>query len=119
METSTQGNSPYDCNFIHYKLSKIIHSLLTGAQRLPTVMKKLIVPTKKVHQHQTRQKNPVYFATTRRAIGKRLLKCNASQYFNTLPTNITSQETYGEFKKEFFQSILSSYYQYAARIRGR
>ena len=94
---------------VHYKQSKIIHSLLTGAQRLPTVMKKLIVPTKKVHQHQTRQKNPVYFATTRRAIGKRLLKCNASQYFNTLPTNITSQETHGEFKKEFFQFILSSY----------
>ena len=109
METSTQGNSPYDCNFIHYKLSKIIHSLLTGAQRLPTVMKKLIVPTKKVHQHQTRQKNPVYCAKPRRAIGKRLLKCNASQYFNTLPTNITSQETHGEFKKEFFQLILSSY----------
>ena len=42
---------------VHYKQSKIIHSLLTGAQRLPTVMKKLIVPTKKVHQHQTRQKN--------------------------------------------------------------
>ena len=96
-------------DMVHYKQSKIIHSLLTGAQRLPNVMKKLIVPTKKVHQHQTRQKNPVYCAKSRRAIGKRLLKCNASQYFNTLPTNITSQETHGEFKKEFFQFILSSY----------
>ena len=29
--------------------------------------------------------------------------------FNTLPTNIASQETHGEFKKKFFQFILGSY----------
>jgi hypothetical protein len=95
-------------DMVHYKRSKIIHSLLTGAQRLLTVMKKLIVPTKECII--TKQgKKPVYIGRPRRAIGKRLLKCNASQYFNTLPTNITSQETQSEFKKEFFQFILSSY----------
>ena len=29
---------------------------MTGAKGLPNIMKKLIVPTKKVHQHQTKQR---------------------------------------------------------------
>ena len=43
-------------DMVHYKQSKIIHFLLTGAKGLPNIMKKLIVPTKKVHQHQTKQR---------------------------------------------------------------
>ena len=90
---------------VHYKQSKTIHSLLTGAARKTTAycahLKSTSTPNK--------AKKPVYFARPRRAISKRLLKCNASQYFNILPTNITSQETHGGFKKEFFQFILNSH----------
>ena len=96
-------------DMVHYKQSKIIHSLLTGAQKLQTVMKKLIVPTKRVHQHQTRHRNPVYCVKPRRGIGKRQLKCNASKYYNDMPSEVKSQESHGEFKKEFFNFILNSY----------
>ena len=71
---------------VHFKQCKIMHPLLAGAQKLSTVTKKLSVPTKKVHQHQTKQK-AVNFARPLRAISTRLLKCNTSQYFNTFPTN--------------------------------
>ena len=46
---------------IQYKQSKIIHSLLTGAKKLPPVLKKLIVPLTNIHSHNTRKKNLVYW----------------------------------------------------------
>ena len=38
---------------IQYKESKIINYLLSGAKRLPSVLKKLIVPVKNIHSHNT------------------------------------------------------------------
>ena len=96
-------------DIVQYKQSKIIHSLLTGAKRLPTVLKKLIIPIKNIHAHNTRHTNMVYEVKPRRPIGKRLLKCNASKVFNNLPRNITLQETHGEFKNEFYNYKLDSY----------
>ena len=45
----------------------------------------------------------------RRPIGRRLLKCNASNEWNKLPKNVILQETHGEFKNEFYKSKLSSH----------
>ena len=46
---------------IQYQQSKIIHFLLTGAKKLPPVLKKLIVPLTNIHSHNTRKKNLVYW----------------------------------------------------------
>ena len=59
---------------IQYKQSKIIHSLLTGAKKLPPVLKKLIVPLKNVHSHNTRKKYLAYEVKLRHPIRGRLLK---------------------------------------------
>ena len=96
-------------DMIQYKQSKIIHSLLTGAKKLPSVLKKLIVPLKNIHSHNTRNKNLVYEVKPRHPIGGRLLKSNASKVWNRLPKNIILQETHGEFKNEFYNFKLSSY----------
>ena len=72
-------------DIIQDKQSKIIHSLLTGAKKLPPVLKKLIVPLKNIHSHNTRNKNLVYEVKPRHPIGGRLLKSNASQVWNRLP----------------------------------
>ena len=93
---------------VEYKQSKIIHSLLTGAKRLPVVLKKLIVPAKSIHQHATRCKNSVYEVKPRRPIGQRLMKCKASKFWNDLPKDVTSQESHGEFKTEFYDFKLRS-----------
>ena len=94
---------------VHYKQSKIIHSLLTGAKKLPTVLKKVIVPVKSLHQYTTRQQNSVYEIKPCRPIGQRLIKCKASKFWNNLPANVTMQKSHGEFKTEFYDHILSSY----------
>ena len=96
-------------DMIQYKQSKIIHSLLTGAKQLPPVLKKLIVPVKNIHSHNTRHQNLVYEIKPRRPIGRRLLKRNASNEWNKLPKNVILQETHGEFKNEFYKAKLSSY----------
>ena len=94
---------------IQYKQSKIIHSLLTGAKKLPPVLKKLIVPLKNIHSHNTRKKNWVYEVKPHDPIGGRLLKSNASKVWNSLPRNVNLQETHGEFKNEFYGFKMSSY----------
>ena len=43
-------------DIIQYKQSKIIHSLLTGDKKLPTVLNKLIIPIKNFHPHNTRRR---------------------------------------------------------------
>ena len=96
-------------DIIEYKQSKLIHSLLTGAKRLPKVLKKLIVPVKNIHSHNTRHQNAIYEVKPRRPIGNRLLKCNASKKWNKLPKSITLLDTHGEFKSEFYNFKLSSY----------
>ena len=82
---------------------------MTGAKKLPSVLKKLIVPLKNIHSHNTRNKNLVYEVKPRHPIGGRLLKSNASKVWNRLPKNIILQETHGEFKNEFYNFKLSSY----------
>ena len=77
--------------------------------KLPSVLKKLIVSVKNIHSHNTRYQNLVYEIKLRRLIGRRLLKCNASNEWNKLPKNVILQETHGEFKNEFYKSKLSSY----------
>ena len=94
---------------IQYKQSKIIHSLLTGAKKLPTVLKKLIVPVANIHNHKTRQRNLVYEVKPRRHIANRQLKCMASKEFNSLPKDVTQKLTHGEFKNEFYDFKLRSY----------
>ena len=96
-------------DIIQDKQSKIIHSLLTGAKKLPSVLKKLIVPLKNIHLHNTRNKNLVYEVKPRHPIGGRLLKSNASKVWNSLPRNVILQETHGEFKNEFYGFKMSSY----------
>ena len=96
-------------DIIQYKQSKIIHSLLTGATKLPKVLNKLIIPIKNFHHHNTRRQNLVYEVKPRKPIGNRLLKCNASKQWNNLPKNIILRNTHGEFKSEFYNFKLSSY----------
>ena len=96
-------------DIIQYKQSKIIHSLLTGAKKLPAVLKRLIVPMNNLHKHNTRKQNTIYEVKPRRPIGNRLLKCNASRDWNRLPTKVTHQPTHGEFKNEFYNFKLRSY----------
>ena len=76
-------------DIVQYKQSKIIHSLLTGAKRLPIVLKNLVVPVKSIHQYSTRHKNSVYEVKPHRPIGQRLIKCKASKYWNDFPKDIT------------------------------
>ena len=45
----------------------------------------------------------------RRTIAGRLMKCNATKYWNSLPQSITYQKTHGEFKNEFYNFKISSY----------
>ena len=96
-------------DMVQYKQSKIIHSLLTGATRLPPVLNKLIVPGKSTHQYATRRQNSVYEVKPRRPIGQRLIKCKASKYWNDLPIDITLQKSHGEFKTAFYDLKLRSY----------
>ena len=77
--------------------------------KLSSVLKKLIVPVKNIHSHNTRHQILVYEIKHRRPIGRRLLKCNASNEWNKLPKNVILQETHGAFKNEFYKSKLSSY----------
>ena len=96
-------------DIVEYKQNKIIHSLLTGAKRLPVVLKKLIVPAKSIHQYRTRRNNSVYEVKPCRPLGRRLLKCKASKNWNDLPHDITVQPSHGEFKTAFYDFKLSSY----------
>ena len=96
-------------DIIQYKQSKIIHSLLTGDKKLPTVLNKLIIPIKNFHPHNTRRQMAVYEVKPRKPIGNRLLKCNASKQWSSLPKHIILQNTHGEFKSEFYNLKLSSY----------
>ena len=93
------------------KIQDVIqYSLLTGAKKLPTVLKKqLIVPVANIHNHKTRQRNPVYEVKPRRHIANRQLKCMASKEFNSLPKDVTQKLTHGEFKNEFYDFKLRSY----------
>ena len=50
----------------------------------------------------------VYEVKTRRPIGRRLLKCNASNEWNELSKNVIVQETHGKFENEFCKSKLNS-----------
>ena len=83
--------------------------MLTGATKLPAILKKLIIPAKLIHSHNTRNQNSVYEVRPRRPIGDRLLKCNASKKWNQLPKSITLLDNHGEFKNEFYNLKLSSY----------
>ena len=96
-------------DIVQYKQSKLIHSLLTEDKKLPAVLKKLIVPAKNIHYHRTRHKRMLYEIKPRRAIAGRLMKCNATKYWNSLPQSITHQKTHGEFKNEFYNFKISSY----------
>ena len=96
-------------DIVQYKQSKIIHSLLTEDKKLPAVLKKLIVPTKNIHTHNTRHQRIIYEVKPRRPIGNRLLKCNATKIWNNLPQIVTQQNTHGEFKNEFYNFKIKSY----------
>ena len=85
-------------DMVQYKQSKIIHSLLTGATRLPPVLNKLIVPGKSTYKYATRKQNSVYKVKPRRPIGQRLIKCKASKYWNDLPIDITLQQSHVNLK---------------------
>ena len=45
-------------DIVAYKLSKLLHTLITGSPKLPEVLDKLIIPTKNVHNRNTRKKIP-------------------------------------------------------------
>jgi len=96
-------------DIVQYKQSKIIHSLLTEDKKLPAVLKKLIVPTKNIHTHNTRHQRIIYEVKPRRPIGNRLLKCIATKIWNNLPQIVTQQNTHGEFKSEFYNFKIKSY----------
>ena len=94
-----------------YKLSfiSLIHSQIyltdTWQKKLPLVLKKLIVPLKNIHSHNTRIKNFVYEG------GGRLLQSNVSKGCNSLPWNIILRGNHGELKNQFHNFELSSYVQ--------
>ena len=44
-------------DIVEYKLSKLIHSLLTGTPKLPETLDKLIVKMNSVHTRNTRHKH--------------------------------------------------------------
>ena len=72
-------------DIVQYKQCKIIHSLLTEDKKLPAALKKLIIPTKNIHTYNIRHQRMIYEIKPRRAIPSRLMKCNATKYWNNLP----------------------------------
>ena len=94
---------------VEYKISKLIHSLLTGSPKLPEVLKKLIIPTNTVHNRITRNRYQIYSKREKKAIGKRQLKCQPSQTWNKYPEYIKCTETHSQFKSAFFEWKLESY----------
>ena len=96
-------------DIVEYKLSKLIHSLVTGSPKLPETLSKLIVPTNKIHTQNTRHRNQIYHKKEKIAIGKRQLKCQPSLQWNMYPNYIKSTETHSEFKTAFYEWKLEGY----------
>ena len=96
-------------DIVEYKLSKLIHSLLTGTPKLPETLDKLIVKMNSVHTRNTRHKHQVYSKNEKRAIGRRQLKCQPSKTWNNYPNYIKSTETRSQFKTAFYEWKLDGY----------
>ena len=96
-------------DIVEYKLSKLIHSLLTGTPKLPETLDKLIVKMNSVHTRNTRHKHQVYSKNEKRAIGRRQLKCQPSKTWNNYPNYIKSTETHSQFKTAFYEWKLDGY----------
>ena len=80
-------------DIVEYKISKIIHSLLTSSPKLPDVLQKLIVPTNTIHNRNTRNRFQIYSKREKRPIGKRQIKCKPSQNWNNYPEYIRLTQT--------------------------
>ena len=61
-------------DIVEYKLSKLMHSLLTGTPKLPETLDKLIVRMNSIHTRNTTNKHQVYNKKENRAVGKWQLK---------------------------------------------
>ena len=96
-------------DIVEYKISKIIHSLLTSSPKLPDVLQKLIVPTNTIHNRNTRNRFQIYSKREKRPIGKRQIKCKPSQNWNNYPEYIRLTQTHSQFKTAFFEWKLESY----------
>ena len=96
-------------DIFEYKLSKLIHSLLTGTPKLPETLDKLIVRMDSIHTRNTRNKHQVYSKKENKAIGKRQLKCQPSKTWNSYPIYIKTTETHSQFKTAFYEWKLDGY----------
>ena len=96
-------------DIVEYKLSKLIHSLLTGTPKLPETLDKLIVRMDSIHTRNTRNKHQVYSKKENKAIGKRQLKCQPSKTWNSYPIYIKTTETHSQFKTAFYEWKLDGY----------
>ena len=85
-------------DIVEYKLSKLIHSLLTGTPKLPETLDKLIVKMDSIHTRTTRNKHQVYSKKENRTIGKRQLKCQLSKTWNSYPIYMKTTQTHSQFK---------------------
>ena len=96
-------------DIVEYKLSKLIHSLLTNSPKLPDTLKKLIIPIDRVHSCNTRKKHQIYSKKANKSIGKRQIKCQTSQTWNNYPDYIKSTQTHSQFKTAFYEWKLDGY----------
>ena len=96
-------------DIVEYKLSKLIHSLLTGTPKLPETLDKLIVKMDTIHTRTTRNKHQVYSKNENRAIGKRQLKCQPSKTWNSYPIYMKTTQTHSQFKTAFYEWKLDGY----------
>ena len=94
---------------VEYKLSKLIHSLISGSPKLPEPLQSRIIPMQSVHSRNTRNKYQVYSQKEKNSIGKRQLKCQPSNTWNKYPSYIKTTETHSQFKTAFYEWKLESY----------
>ena len=94
---------------VEYKLSKLIHSLITGSPKLPEPLQNLIIPINTIHRQNTRNKHQIYSKKENKSIGKRQLKCQPSQTWNKYPSYMKDTQTHSQFKTAFYEWKIEGY----------
>ena len=96
-------------DIVEYKLSKLIHSLLTGTPKLLETLDKLFVKMDSIHIRTTRNKHQVYSRKENRAFGKQQLKCQPSKTWNSYSIYMKTTQTHSQFKIAFYEWKLDEY----------
>ena len=94
---------------VEYKLSKLIHSLITGSPKLPESLQNLIIPINTTHKRNTIKTHQSYNKKENISIGKRQLKCKPSQTWSEYPSNIKDTPAHSQFKTAFYECKIEGY----------